>query len=181
MPSYPGDFDGPLDPTYSPRPDGEPDAGEVVWAHVPYEEDATQGKDRPVLIVGFDGEWVLGMHLTSKDHDRDEEQELRADRIWVDVGPGGWDSKGRPSEVRVNRIVRIERSTIRREGAVLERSRWDEVMAAWAPISAARSAQARGPRAPRPEGEAAPRTSRTATDVAVTAGKRIFQRMFKNR
>lgn len=142
MTSYPGDYDGPLDPVYAPEPDGEPDAGEVVWATVPYEEDPSQGKDRPVLIVGFDGAWLLGMYLTSKDHDRDHEQERRAGRLWVDVGPGGWDSKGRPSEVRINRIVRVEASTIRREGSVLARERWDEVMVAWAPISAERAEHA---------------------------------------
>lgn len=128
MATYPGDFDGPLEPTYHPEPDGAPDPGEVVWARVPYEEDATQGKDRPVLVLGWDGDWVLGLYLTSKDHDRDHDQERRAGRLWVDVGPGGWDSKGRPSEVRVNRIVRIDPATIRREGAVLDRARWDEVM-----------------------------------------------------
>lgn len=143
MASPPGDFLGPLDPAYGPDPDGEPDPGEVVWAEVAYEDDPGQGKDRPVLVVGADGAWLLGMYLTSKDHDRDEEQERRAGRLWVDVGPGGWDSKGRPSEVRVNRIVRIDPATVRREGAVLDRARWDEVMAAWAPVSLARRADGR--------------------------------------
>ena len=135
MTSSPGDFLAPLDPAYGPDPDGEPDPGEVVWAEVAYEDDPSRGKDRPVLVVGSDGEWLLGMYLTSKDHDRDHEQERRAGRLWVDVGPGGWDSKGRPSEVRVNRIVRVDPDTVRREGAVLDRDRWDEVMAAWAPLS----------------------------------------------
>ena len=36
---------------YNPRTDGKPDPGEVVWAWVPYEEDASQGKDRPVLLI----------------------------------------------------------------------------------------------------------------------------------
>ena len=39
---------------YNPRTDGKPDPGEVVWAWVPYEEDASQGKDRPVLLIGRD-------------------------------------------------------------------------------------------------------------------------------
>ncbi|KRE43398.1 type II toxin-antitoxin system PemK/MazF family toxin [Knoellia sp. Soil729] len=131
MATYPGDFDGPLEPSYRPQPDGEPDAAEVVWAWVPYEEDASQGKDRPVLVLGWDGPWALGLYLTSKDHDRDHEQERRAGRVWVDVGSGGWDSKGRPSEARRNRVVRIDPATIRREGAVLDRARWDEVIAAY--------------------------------------------------
>ena len=40
------------DGSYAPAPDGEPDPGEVVWAWVPYEEDASRGKDRPVLVIG---------------------------------------------------------------------------------------------------------------------------------
>ena len=36
---------------YAPEIDGEPDPGEVVWAWVPYEEDPSQGKDRPVLVL----------------------------------------------------------------------------------------------------------------------------------
>jgi len=130
--SYPGDYDGHLDLRYAPETDGQPDAGEVVWAHVPFEDDHTRGKDRPVLVVGRDGRWVLGMQLTSKDHDRDAAQEERAGRFWVDVGVGGWDGARRPSEVRVNRVVRIDPETIRREGAVLDRARWDDVVAAHA-------------------------------------------------
>lgn len=130
MATYPGDYDGPLDPDYAPAVDGEPDPGEVVWAHVPFEDDHSRGKDRPVLVVGRDGRWLLGMQLTSQDHDRDAAQEERAGRFWVDVGSGGWDDRGRPSEVRVNRVVRIDPATVRREGAVLDRARWDEVIAA---------------------------------------------------
>ena len=67
--AYPGDFTGPLAPSYSPKPDGRPDPGEIVWTWVPFEEDHTQGKDRPVLVVGRDGRWLLALQLTSKDHD----------------------------------------------------------------------------------------------------------------
>ena len=40
---------------YSPSLDGDADPGEVVWTWVPYEEDPTQGKDRPVVIIGRRG------------------------------------------------------------------------------------------------------------------------------
>ena len=125
--TYPGDYQGVPDFDYAPKLDGRPDPGEIVWTWVPYEEDASRGKDRPVLIVGRDGEWLLGMPLTSKDHDRDAEQERRAGRTWVDIGSGAWDNRGRPSEVRIDRIVRVDVATVRREGAVLEQSRFDEV------------------------------------------------------
>lgn len=127
---YPGDFRGEVEIRYAPHPDGEPDPGEVVWAWVPYEEDHAKGKDRPVLLIGHDGPWLLGLQLTSQDHDRDAEQERRAGRVWVDIGSGAWDSRGRASEARVNRIVRVDPRGIRREGAVLARPVFDEVAAA---------------------------------------------------
>lgn len=126
---YPGDYTGPLTAQYRPTADGRPDPGEVCWAWIPYEEDHTRGKDRPALIVGQDGPWLLALQLTSKDHDRDAAQEARAGRYWMDVGSGGWDREGRPSEVRVDRVVRLSPSTVRREGAALQRSVFDAVLA----------------------------------------------------
>ncbi len=127
---YPGDFTGIPELRWAPCPDGRPDPGEVVWTWVPFEEDHSRGKDRPVLLVGRDGPWLLGVPLTSKDHDRDLEQERRAGREWIDVGSGSWDSRGRPSEARVDRIIRLDPQAVRREGAVLPRAVFNEVAAA---------------------------------------------------
>ncbi|MEL7974531.1 type II toxin-antitoxin system PemK/MazF family toxin [Isoptericola sp. F-RaC21] len=129
---YPGDFTGAVRPVYSPRLDGEPDPGEVVWTWVPYEEDHAQGKDRPVLLVGRDGAWLLALQLTSKDHDRDAAQEARHGRLWMDVGTGAWDSRQRPSEVRLNRVIRVDPRAVRREGAVMDRRTFDRVARAMA-------------------------------------------------
>jgi hypothetical protein len=128
--AYPGDFHGIPDLAYSPKPDGRPDPGEVVWAWVPFEEDHTLGKDRPVLLVGRDGPWLLGLPLTSKDHDRDTAQEAAEGRLWADIGSGPWDRRGRPSEVRVNRVVRIDPEKVRREGSVLDKERFLDIAAA---------------------------------------------------
>lgn len=123
-----------MDLTYAPRPDGRPDPGEVVWTWVPYEDDPRQGKDRPVLIVGRDGERLVGLMMTSKDHDRDEEQEARAGRFWLDVGAGGWDREGRPSEVRLDRLLEVDPDAVRREGAVLDEAAFAAVVAALDPF-----------------------------------------------
>ncbi len=114
---------------YAPELDGEPDPGEVVWGWVPYEDDPAQGKDRPVLLIGRSGEQWLGLMLTSKDHDRDAEDEARYGRHWMDVGTGGWDQEGRPSEVRLDRLLVLETDAIRREGAALDRTTFDAVLA----------------------------------------------------
>ena len=114
---------------WAPRADGEPDPGEVVWAWVPYEENDGRGKDRPVLLVGRRRQLWLGLMLTSKDHDRDAAEEARAGRRWMDVGTGGWDLEGRPSEVRLDRLLVLETAAIRREGAALDRTTFDAVLA----------------------------------------------------
>jgi hypothetical protein len=107
---------------YAPDLDGRADPGEVVWTWVEFEEDASQGKDRPVLVVGRDGSRLLGLMLTS--HDRDGQ------RGWLALGPGAWDSEQRPSWVRLDRVLEIEENGIRREGAILARDRFDRVAAA---------------------------------------------------
>ncbi len=129
---YPGDFTGRLVPAYSPKPDGRPDPGEIVWTWVPFEEDHRQGKDRPVLLIGSDGAWLLALQLTSKDHDGRPES-ARGPR-WVDIGSGAWDRQRRPSEVRVDRVVRVDPRAVRREGAVLSRERFDAVARAVADL-----------------------------------------------
>jgi PemK-like, MazF-like toxin of type II toxin-antitoxin system len=121
--------DGRVDLEYRPRQDGRPDPGEVVWAWVPYEEGDGRGKDRPVLVVARQGSALLGLMLSSKDHDLDAADEARHGRSWLDVGSGAWDRQGRPSEVRLDRILRLDPSAVRREGAVLPRARFDEVAA----------------------------------------------------
>lgn len=108
---------------YTPTLDGDPDPGEVVWTWVPYEDDPSQGKDRPVVIVGRKGAHLGGVALTSKDHDR-------ADSI--EVGTGSWDSERRPSYAKLDRIIDVDPHTVRREGAVLDKSRFDALVAALA-------------------------------------------------
>ncbi len=115
--------------SYEPRRDGRPDPGEVVWGWVPFEDDPSRGKDRPVLLVGRDGERLLGLMLTSKDHDRDAAQEARYGRHWMDVGAGAWDRQRRPSEVRLDRLITLAASDVRREGAALDRQIFDRVVA----------------------------------------------------
>jgi hypothetical protein len=127
LPSHGPDFEGALEPVYEPHLDGDADPGEIVWTWVPFEDDPSRGKDRPVLVVGHDAPWVLGLMLTSKDHDRDAADEARFGRVWLDLGAGDWDAQRRPSEVRLDRVLRLDPLGIRREGAVLDRERFELV------------------------------------------------------
>ena len=116
--------------SYSPDPDGDADPGEVVWAWVPFEEDPAQGKDRPVLVLARHETRLVVAQMTSKDHDRDAAQEARWGRFWHDVGTGDWDRQGRPSEVRLDRLLLVEPASVRREGATMKREVFDGVVAA---------------------------------------------------
>ncbi|MCA2217629.1 type II toxin-antitoxin system PemK/MazF family toxin [Jidongwangia harbinensis] len=108
---------------YAPNLDGDADPGEIVWTWVAYEEDPGQGKDRPVLVVGRDGRTLLGLMLSSQG-DRDGR------RHWLALGPGAWDREQRPSWVRLDRVLQVDEDGIRREGAVLDRGRFDRIAAA---------------------------------------------------
>ena len=114
--------------SYTPVMDGDADPGEVVWTWVPYQEDASVGKDRPVVVIGADGPGVYVVQLTSKDHGLDAEQEARNGRFWLDIGSGAWDAKGRPSQVRLDRALWVLSTDVRREGAVLPRATWQRVV-----------------------------------------------------
>ncbi|NAS20440.1 type II toxin-antitoxin system PemK/MazF family toxin [Herbidospora sp. NEAU-GS84] len=103
---------------YSPDLDGMADPGEVVWTWVPYEEDPSRGKDRPLLVVGRHGRRLLGMMLSSKG---DESAD------WLPLGVWGGDS--RPSYLRLDRVFEMNEDDIRREGAVLDPMRFARVAA----------------------------------------------------
>jgi hypothetical protein len=106
---------------YSPRIDGDPDPGEVVWTWVPYEEDPEQGKDRPVVVIGRRGRSLVGVPLTTKSNDREAQ---------ISIGSGDWDPKRRQSYARIWRMLDIDPDRTRREGAILAKARWDQVVAA---------------------------------------------------
>lgn len=105
---------------YAPQLDGRADPGEVVWTWVVYEDDPNQGKDRPVLVVGRQGRVLLGLMLSSQ-------SEREGQHNWLALGPGAWDQQKRPSWVRLDRVLTMAEDGIRREGAVLERSRFETV------------------------------------------------------
>jgi mRNA-degrading endonuclease toxin of MazEF toxin-antitoxin module len=98
----------------------------VVWTWVPFEEDASQGKDRPVVVMGRPAGGhrsdLVVLMLSSKDHHGDER--------WLVLGKGAWDLEGRVSSVRLDRVLAVAPAAVRREGAALERDRFDHVATA---------------------------------------------------
>ncbi|WP_314840963.1 type II toxin-antitoxin system PemK/MazF family toxin [Rothia mucilaginosa] len=124
---YPGDYRDMINFEYLPSLDGDADPGEIVWTWVPFEEDHSQGKDRPVLLVGRDGEYLLALMMTSKDHNNRE----HADPNYLDIGSGPWDPQGRASEVKLNRVIRVRPDAMRREGAIMPEDTFRLIERAW--------------------------------------------------
>ncbi|MFC9984568.1 type II toxin-antitoxin system PemK/MazF family toxin [Microbacterium keratanolyticum] len=105
---------------YAPDRDGAPDAGEVVWTWVPYEENDGRGKDRPVLVIGRQSaDRVYAVRMTSKAHERD--------RDYLSIGTGAWDSQGRESWVDIEQLYSVHERGLRREAAVLDAKRYGRV------------------------------------------------------
>ena len=110
--------------SYDPRLDGDADPGEVVWGEVAYEDRPDIVKDRPLLVVGRkDRATVLCLQLSSQTK-RDGQPG------WFALGSGAWDQEGRPSFVRLDRVIEMRADAIRREGAVLDPSRFRAVTGA---------------------------------------------------
>jgi hypothetical protein len=106
--------------TYAPKPDGDPDAGEIVWTWVPYDENDGRGKDRPVLVIARQSDdRVYAIRLTSKAHD--------GDRDFLALGTGEWDAQGRPSWIDIEQIYSVHRDGMRREASALDPDRFARV------------------------------------------------------
>lgn len=106
--------------SYAPHHDGAPDAGEIVWTWVPYQENDGRGKDRPVLVIARgDAAHVFAVKLTSKSHE--------GDRDFLSIGSGPWDGQGRESWVDIDQVYRVHDEGLRREAAALDRERFAQV------------------------------------------------------
>lgn len=110
---------------YAPRRDGIPDAGEVVWAWVPFQEDPSQGKDRPMLVIARqDVQRVFALKLTSRPPKRRDDH--------LNVGVGAWDRHGRESWVDLDQLYSVHHRGVRREAAPLDRRVFAQVARALA-------------------------------------------------
>jgi hypothetical protein len=96
----------------------------VVWCWVPFADDPTRGKDRPVIVMGHVEYFpdLLVVQLSSQERRRGEAG-------WVGIGTGRWDAKRRDSYADVRRPLAVAAASVRREGGTLPRGRFDDVAA----------------------------------------------------
>ncbi|MDO4631067.1 MAG: growth inhibitor PemK [Corynebacterium sp.] len=112
---------------YAPNMDGQVDPGEVVWFWIPSEDSAhtddestLKFTERALVVVGRTGDHVLGL-ITSPnpEHAHDEK--------WLDIGAGPWDDEGRQSWLRLDKVIKVAESTIRRQGAFIPPRRFNRI------------------------------------------------------
>ena len=82
-----------------------------------------------MLVIGRRGTELLGLLLSSQDHDRDAAEEARHGRRVDRHRQRCLDARNRPSEVRLDRLLVLDPAAVRREGAALDRGRFDRVVA----------------------------------------------------
>lgn len=105
---------------YAPNMDGQVDPGEVVWFWVPDERSETKLTERALVVIGRHGDLVLGL-ITSPNpvHAMSEK--------WIDIGSGPWDDAGRKCWLRLDKIIKVPETAIRRQGAVIPLRRFNRV------------------------------------------------------
>ncbi|MET9435194.1 type II toxin-antitoxin system PemK/MazF family toxin [Streptomyces sp. NPDC006551] len=101
------------------RPGRLPQAGEIWWADVPY-EDGPGSKDRPCLVLSLRGDSVLVAKITSKYHDE------RPGVIALPPGSVG-DTHGRPSFLETDELRQVPVEEFRRRVGTADPVVWDQV------------------------------------------------------
>ncbi|AZA11920.1 type II toxin-antitoxin system PemK/MazF family toxin [Corynebacterium gerontici] len=112
--------DRPHSIVYAPDMDGQIDPGEVVWFWAPSDHGDQLLNERSLVVVARSADMISGL-LTSPnpDHERDEH--------WLDIGSGPWDASGRQSWVRIDKLVSVPQSHIRRQGVVMPQQRFERI------------------------------------------------------
>lgn len=105
---------------YAPNMDGHVDPGEVVWFWSPECDADNHPKERSIVVVGRHNDHILGL-ITSPNEAHREESD------WLDIGTGPWNDQGRQSWVRLDKIISVPESDIRRSGAVIPNRRFERI------------------------------------------------------
>ncbi|MFC7792034.1 type II toxin-antitoxin system PemK/MazF family toxin [Streptomyces cinereoruber] len=102
-----------------PRKGRGPEAGEIWWADVPF-EDGPGSKDRPCLVLAVRGGGALVAKITSKHH------EERPGVIALPPGTVG-DARGRPSFLETDELRTVPVADFRRRVGGVDPALWDRV------------------------------------------------------
>lgn len=105
---------------YAPNMDGHVDPGEVVWFWVAPDDQTGSLTERALVVVGRHGDLIIGL-LTSPNPSHADSTN------WLDIGAGPWDDAGRQSWVRLDKVIKVPETAIRRQGAVIPEHRFNRI------------------------------------------------------
>lgn len=107
---------------YAPDMDGQADCGEIVWAPVQLNNAEEAPKERAVVVVGRQRQTLLGLLISQRKEHRNEPN-------WEPIGANSYSSEREPSWVRIDRVIEVPESGIRRGGAVMPQKRFEIIAA----------------------------------------------------
>ncbi|MDO4929103.1 MAG: type II toxin-antitoxin system PemK/MazF family toxin [Corynebacterium sp.] len=105
---------------YGPDMDGEADPGEVVWFWAPCGPEPKSHLERAMIVVGHQHQHILGLLVSPN-------TENAKDPHWIDIGSGPWDEAGRPCWVRLDKVIAVPATSIRRQGTIVPHSRFERI------------------------------------------------------
>ncbi|VEH09218.1 PemK-like protein [Corynebacterium kutscheri] len=103
---------------YAPDMDGQVDPGEIVWFIAPV--DKHSGEERAMVVIARTGDTVYGLLISANAHHDKEE-------TWLDIGAGPWNKKGHNAWVRLDKVITVPETSLRREGSVIPQQRFDRI------------------------------------------------------
>ena len=105
---------------YAPDMDGQADPGEVIWVWIQPNLPGHPARERAMVVVGRSQHLLLGLLISPNPEHANEDN-------WIDIGSGGWDVAGRQCWARLDKILEVPESTIRRQGAIIPKSRFERI------------------------------------------------------
>ena len=76
--------------------------------------------ERALVVIGRTGDHVLGLITSPNPEHADDEK-------WLDIGSGPWDEQGRRSWLRLDKVIKVAETAIRRQGAVIPLGRFNRI------------------------------------------------------
>ncbi|WP_448851284.1 type II toxin-antitoxin system PemK/MazF family toxin [Corynebacterium sp. 335C] len=105
---------------YAPDMDGHADSGEIVFAPVQLDGESSASHERAVVVIGRHRRELLGALISADARHADDDR-------WLYIGTGSFEGEARPSWVRLDRVLVVPESGIRRSGTVLPRRRFERI------------------------------------------------------
>lgn len=105
---------------FTPDMDGQVDSGEVVWVCTPGETAHCAPQERAILVIARTRTEVIGLLISPNPQHTTEDN-------WLEIGTGEWDEDGRECWIRMDRVIEVPETQIRRQGTLFPPRRFERI------------------------------------------------------